>query len=337
MSLPPNALRTELPADWSIYKNREAWPLSGGRVFLGEAVRQLGHLIYPEWSGEEPSWANNSRRPIFPYEDDAFDESGAVVPVHAAFANVVRDILSPGEFESELLTRGDRAKLMASYVTDPSTGTAITGPLLRAKNGEDRDDPITFGHWAEVWWTCHLENDELDGAEQRLRGVASLLVDLAQTGVLKTSARPLRGGAAIELAAELWEVDSGLPRMASCGINLDDPLNPDAPITHWIFADGADLARKMGDDGKQATVLASTEADIKKVAGFSQATIDECVRWLTVKFNDPATELLTKEDFAEQAIAIHGSRLSHRGFVEAWRVAARDFPTRSRAGRRPSR
>lgn len=106
-------------------------------------------------------------------------------------------------------------------------------------------------------------------------------------------------------------------------------MDPDAPITHWIFIDRADLERELKSVGigKEKRALVS----------YSEAVKDECAKWLAEQFRDPAKVATTKATFERSAMQHFPRRLSHRGFLAAWHKATEEFPERRTAGRRPSR
>lgn len=319
-----------LPTDWSVHTHSEAWPLSRGKVFLAEAIRRFGRIVFDYWDGREPAWADHSRLPDVPHEDDAFDGNQPRQTVHDLFGPAVRKIMSPGQFLARHLEASDDATYIQSLVLDPQSKHPVPAPLLRAISGEDGSDPISYDHWSAVFWESMNQNDELDGAQKRLPTVAASFLRLVQSSKLRTFARPIHGGDSVALELSLWEVDSALPRIASCGLNLDVPMNPSAMLTHWIFVDEQDLEREMR--------LAKSENQPSDQRGgpisYAQPTKDACAAWLQSQFKELSTGSWTKADFSEKAVQKFGRSLSARGFQEAWAAAAKDYPDRRRAGRR---
>jgi hypothetical protein len=325
-------LANGLTLDWSVYLDEKHWPLSKERVFLAAAIQRIGHLRLIEWSGEEPRWANHQRRPFLPSAEEAFKEGCPVTKLHEAFAPIVRAQISPAAFARDEANRRIAEAILVGEPEDLTLEAQSYSADLRANLEQDLEDPVTYAHWNRVWWEFEDINGKVEGAERLLPIAASQLVLLAQTGRLKTFARPKGGGATLTLDPAIWEIDSGLPRIASCSINPDAPLDSEAPGTHWIFVDQADLDREMHDlDEEQAKLRQKAAQPLNSLV---EGTVNDCATWLMVQFEDPACPLIKKEQFFESAKKKFGAALSERGFNDAWRTATIDYPERRKPGPR---
>ena len=288
-----------------------------------------------EWSGEEPRWANHRRKPFLPAVEEAFKDGQPVAELHKTFAPIVRAHISPATFARDEASRRIEEAALAGDPEDVSLQAEFLSADLRANLKQDLEDPVTPDHWETVWWEFEFINSELDGAEQRVPIAASHLVLLAQNGRLKTYARPKGGGETLPLDPALWEIDSGLPRLASCSINPDAPLDPSAPGTHWIFVDQVDLDREMQSYDQEEVRLREEAA--KPLNSLVEGTLNDCAAWLMVQFEEPDCPMATREQFFEGAKRRFGGALSERGFADAWRVATMDYPERRKPGPRLKR
>ena len=321
-----------LPSDWSIHSRQDFWSLSQSGIFLGEALQRLGHLSHLGWVGLEPQWANHGRRPYLPEADDAFDEIGPIAAIYDAYATVVRDLLSPSRYLADRLHIKLRADIENGLGSDEQVKSQIREAELRVALGLDHHVPVTRAHWAHVWWECETINSELEGAERRLPSVVRDFLSLAQTGRLKTTARPVGGGDAISIGPEGWEVDveTALSRLATCTINPAAPTSTDNPPTHWIFVDQADIEREMLElEASWQRAQAECNQPLRTLA---EGTINDCACWLIQQFENPSTREFTKEEFWKRATAHFKRSLSQRGFLDAWRAATPDYPERRISG-----
>lgn len=319
--------------DWSIHLDGGHWPTSKDRVFIAAAIQRLGHLHFEDWTGDEARWANHRRPPFLPGAEVAFAGEQAIQDRHDEFALVVKSHLSPAAFEIRRLMRLIEAQAAAGDAIEQDLQDQVRAADLRLYREEDRDDPITRAHWDEVWWEFLDIDSVLDGAEKLLPRVANELVDMAQASRLKTYARPKGGGEIIPLAPYHWEIDPdiALQRLASCSINPTAHLCPEAPATHWIFVDEADLNREMqpyDDEQKRIEILNS------RTATLVEGTREECAAWLMLQFDDPECPWSRKEQFFENAKRVFGALLSENCFLEAWKDAVVEFPSRSKPGPR---
>jgi hypothetical protein len=301
-------------------------------VFLAAAIQRLGHLQLEEWSGEEPRWANHRPPPFLPSAEKAFKDGLPVAELHGAFAPIIRAHISPAAFARDQANKQIEEAILAGEPEDVSLEAQALSGDLRANLKQDLEDPVTWDHWDAVWWEFDDIKGELQGAEDYLPSVANLFVQLAQSGRLKTFARPKGGGQTLPLEPAVWEIDSGLSRLANCSINPDSPLAPEAPATHWIFVDRADLDREMhGYDEKQARLRAEAKNPLNRLVG---ETKTDCAAWLTGQFEDPGCAMLTREEFADAAKRKFGGCLSERAFLEVWAAVTVDYPERSKSGPR---
>lgn len=300
---------------------------------MAKAVQRLGHLSHPDWVGDEPNWASHDRAPDLREPASAFQDDLPVEAIHEKYAATVQSILSPAAFRAHVLYQQIHAHGEAGRRIDPLLQDQLSAAMLRAELGEDREDSVTREHWTHVWWECATISSEIEGAQLRLPGVASHLLVLTQSSRLKTYARSIAGGASAAIPPEAWEVTSGLPRLASCALNLAAaPRDADEPPTHWIFVDEADLDREMHDiEEEWARNRVEDNAPIRRL---TEGTQTDCATWLALQFEDSSTRQDTKADLFEKAKKVFRSRLSERGFLEVWSAVSVDYPDRRRSGPR---
>jgi len=292
---------------------------------------------------KEGSWANNQPPPYLAAPEAAFKGDKPIQRRHDKFASVIKSYLSPAAFEVRHLTRQIKAQAFAGQALDAEVQDRISAADARASLQEDQNDPITLAHWNEVWLEFLEIRSQIEGAEKRLPHVAGELVAIAQDGRLKTFARPKGGGEIVALSPHHWAIDPdmGLQRLASCSINPEAYLSPEAPQTHWIFVDKADLDREMQayDEEYERSLEAAGQPPPVRIA----AQVDECAVWLTQQFAADPSHLLVRDDFHERAKEAFPTRrterglvggLSERGFLRAWDIATQDHPERRRPGPR---
>jgi hypothetical protein len=284
---------------------------------MAEAVMRLGGALVDLWDGSEPLWVNQPPCPDFPSELQAFDENGPIEAIHARYAAVVRSIQSPAAFEVETMQRRldelAEAEELQELDVDPA---AFERAIARAEGGADANDPVTLDHWSAVWHECELRKGLPEAAEARLTLVADRFLEISISGILATFARPLGGGAIEPLPKELWEIDSALPRMASCGINMDAPLQSEAPITHYIFVDEVGLCSEL----TRAKVARAKPALPPRSPSQIQETKEELSAWLLEFCETHDAADYAKEDVEREAQKRFGRTISGRGFTEVWKM-----------------
>lgn len=345
-----------MPADvnswnrWGIHINRPAWPRSAGRLFLADAADRLGAAMFVEWSPDIFGWMlHEDSPPLIPGAAQAFAGESPVQEVHELFGPSVRRIMSVPLYEQLELLRAPIEVWMANLVPDPDGGDPIIRPDLRARTGEGLNDPITLGHWEQAYWHAEMQRSEYEGSRRYVPMIARKIVELAQSGLLKTYARPYGGGEAGELAAGAWEIDDGMQRVSTCTIDPQHPFDPMAPPTHFIFVDASDLEaasakiervclmdisdEECGPADADAEQLVNTSGNILPF-GSAQTAIAECAQWLRERFADPGTSRLTKPIFKADALQRYHGRLSGRGFLRAWDIAKDSHPERGEPGPR---
>jgi hypothetical protein len=337
---------------WGIHINRPSWPRSAGRLFLADAADRLGSAMFVEWSSDILGWMLHERTPpLIPAVAQAFVEDRPLPEVHALFGPSVRRIMSVPLYEQLELLRAPIEVWVANLVPDPDGGEPIIRPDLRARQGEGADDPITPGHWEQAFWHAEMQRSEIEGARRYVPLIVAKLVDLAQSGSLKTYARPYGGGDAIGLPAGAWEIDDGTQRLSTCTINPDYPFDPEAPPTHFIFVDAADFEavaagidqmclvdvsdEDIGPDEAEDGQADRTGSNVLPF-GSAQTAIAECAQWLRERFAAPDTSRITKPMFKADALQRYHGRLSGRGFLRAWDIAKDSHPERGEPGPRNS-
>lgn len=119
---------------------------------------------------------------------------------------------------------------------------------------------------------------------------------------IATYVRPLGGGDVIPLAANLWEIDDPLPRMATGALNLSEWANPEAPPTHRIFVDGADFDNWLASlDTRAHPSIRELEAALDPQLRASRAVAAR--RVMTTNALPRATEVSSEGASLSQALA----------------------------------
>jgi hypothetical protein len=340
---------TALPGDWSIHSDPDSWPRERGLVFLAPAIRQLGLVAFFGWDENTPEWANHQAPPYFPPASVAFADGQPVTEEHERYGPVVRELLSPASYAAEVLGERLRA-LYARGDEDPEMEREADRLAHRAHEGLDHSDPITAEHWEEVWagYQFHMLG-EIECAETNLPLVGETLLDLTQSGRLRTYARPIGGGAPQAIPPEFWRIDEPLLRMASCRIDFSSPLDAGAPGTHWIFVDQRDFddavheaeaARRpagtaaTGSAGRKAPHAKDDPSPAARAEDELAKREAECAAWLLREIKNRPPHQAVQEALFDEAAAQFG--LGAASIARAWRSATDgEYRYLRRGGRRP--
>ncbi|MEH3037871.1 MAG: hypothetical protein PGN23_15500 [Sphingomonas adhaesiva] len=335
---------------WAIHVMTNAWPAARGAVFLAVAAQRIGSAMFIEWSDAALTWPTGGDHPFIPEAEHVFTAKGIDQRLYDLYAPMVRKIMPVGVFQHRELLKAPMAEWLANVVPDPDGGEPTTRAGLRHRRGEDADDPITERHWNSAWWQGTIHADELDGARRYLFPVAAMILAGAQSGALNTMARPFYGGAAIQLPADTWEIDSAMVRLAWCGLDPERPFDLNAAPTHWLFVEresldafvagieqGSLLPELQPRPRALLDVAEAQQLEKTNVAHFPSkaAALGEVTAWLIERFDDQATERMVKDQFKEEALQRWRGRLSARGFATAWGNAVVSRPDRAKPGRRP--
>lgn len=320
--------------DWSAHADPSRWPISE-HLFLADVVQCIGEAICHPWDPALPAAMAIEPPPLITDPDEAFFDDQPVTAIHELFGPTVRSVISPATF-AEMRLRDDRAAWLASHVADPAGGPPLPAFALRARNGEDDEDPITYDHWNEAGLIASLDRMLADNARMALPVVARAIAELAFDADIETYARPLNGGEMVPLLPSLWAVDDPLPRIAACGIRLDDPFNPNAAPDHRLFVAETGLG----------TAIATLAARISVLLGDDFASDPPRIRpdQLRGRVEDVKAALLglmadrdhrhwTKGRFRDEIVRRH---LDADGavFDRAWLAATQKHREFARAGRR---
>lgn len=323
--------------DWSAHADQSRWPI-GEHLFLAAAAIVVGEAICEPWSGDEPKWSTLVDAPLIPSHDAAFEGGEPIAGVHATWGPIIRSVLSPATFAERELRRDETAWL-SSHVPDPDGGPPIPALLLRARRGEDANDPINPLHWETAFLESADRHHLSRAAAKAMPAIARAIAELAFAEEIETFARPIGGGVKMEpLPAELWAVDDPLPRLASCAINMKRPFDVDATPTHRIFVEERGLRAAMPALAQRMQIPLVSDLEGQQwrhVTGLYEKTIDQVAAELERLMADRNTAGWTKQRFAGHAVDMFGSRAGGVAFDRAWRDATISYPEFAKAGRRP--
>lgn len=221
--------------DWSRwYRDPSKWPhRASNRLFLAEAVLRIAPLLIFPWDDIIVAGTMADEQPFLPSALDAFDEEGNPGPVHAAWAPALLAYLSAAEFTSQHMEWQDPDAWLAAHKYDPASGGVVFDEAKAYTSGTD----VSFEHWE----TAFSQSEEINNLRQAgmicMPLLARAVADMAIAGDVRTTARPKNGGEEVELKPEQWLVDDASYRLASCGLDLENPFDVDATPTHLIFID----------------------------------------------------------------------------------------------------
>jgi hypothetical protein len=136
-----------------------------------------------------------------------------------------------------------------------------------------------------------------------------------------------------DLPSHWWEVDDSLPRIASCSLNIEDPMNPSAIPTHLIFVDPEDLQNAIDSIQPADRVNLIPELDGAAVRPdvYLVSTL-EVTAWLKGLMGNPACHSWTRGRFRRDAEEKFGSRAGGEVFKRAWKQAVDSYPRFSKPG-----
>lgn len=330
---------------WHIHWTTGLWPISAGRLFLAAAADQLGNAMFKDWSHEYLRWARHTNLPFIPEAGHAFTPDDLpIASVHDLYAPAVRSVLPHALREHvRLLVEAPFEEWLASMVPNPDGGEPISAPLLSYQRKEESNDPVTPEHWEAAWLHADIVREERERASRFVPEVAGRLLTMIQEEGLGTFARPFHGGESLPIDRSAWEVDSLMDRLSLCAFDPNNPFDPLAKASHWIFVDKSGFEDAIADI--EAVALPDSEylADEEGVdqAGnvvahpSKAAALNECATWLVERFDDPRTRAMRKGELKVECLSRFAGRLSARGFETAWQNAASQRPERSKPGRRP--
>lgn len=249
-----NAVFDPHALDWSRHRPFAGRGELGPGVFLADAVNIFGEALLEAWSNNETSIID-APAPMdvyLPSPESAFEDGVPVFGIHRTFGPTVRRVMSPGAWQDIALRLQDHEAWLRSHVLDRDGVTPVSAPALRARNGEDLDDPITEDNWQAAYENIVLEHGFRNWALKAVSIVSHAVAELArrpqgEAGSVVTYARPIAGGPSVVLDPVLWNAsyEIRMRRLATCGLNLTRPFDPLAEIDHLIFIE---------EDGLTATV-----------------------------------------------------------------------------------
>ncbi|KQM26488.1 MULTISPECIES: hypothetical protein [unclassified Sphingomonas] len=222
--------------DWARwYRKQSGWPLrANDRLFLAEAVLRIAPLLIFPWDDIIPLGTMANEQPLLPGTLDAFDWDGNPRPeVHGAWAPALLNYMSAAEFTSQRMERQDPDAWLAAHKYDPVSGGMVFDPAKAYTSGTG----VSFEHWDTASFQAAEINELRRVGMICMPLLARAIADMAVAGDIRTIARPINGGAEVALTAEQWFVDDASYRLASCGLDLENPFDVDATPTHLIFID----------------------------------------------------------------------------------------------------
>ena len=322
----------EPPLDWSIHCDGSRWPVST-KTFLAEALLITGKTLCVPWDGSEPASMCHPKRSPVPSAHEAFNGGKPVAAVHAAFGAEIRAFMSPAEYLLGLINENPEAwhQGQLPYPADAS----LAALELRARNKEDQDDPITPRHWETAACQINSEYGQREDAVRALPIVAKHIVSLAVTGRVRTYARPLGGGAMVELEPSLWELDEPLARAAVCSLNIDDPFNQKAPPTHFIFVEREDLEQALAGLTPADKLYLIKDLEGGDREGPYAGAVEDLTDWICARAVEPQYSYFKdwRRGRWEDAAAVLGSWATGPVFEDAWSAATKLHPHLSKVGR----
>lgn len=175
---------------------------------------------------------------VFPPPHDAFDHDEAPIAyIHERHGHDVRAAL-----------RQDAGRQSGDGSTRWSARAPLGGIRAGTLNEPRRhlsEKPLTIGEWERAYEIVVVEGGFRAWAAAALEHVAFAVAEMAtrEAGAddaITLVGRPVLGGPPTPLDRSIWATgrELRLRRLAACGLNVDAPFDPDAPVTHLIFATG---------------------------------------------------------------------------------------------------
>lgn len=314
---------------WEIYNEPKSWPSSASGVFLGEAVQIIGRAAIIDWDDAAPSWITLSRLPDIPPVYESFANGEPIGSVHDAYSDAVRTIISSGEFAATELTEREWIR---SAVKVPGLDTPMPACLVRARRGDDANDPITYGHWEYASFESTDHNECIKGGNEKVQLIASILLPPILRGELDCFVRPCGSAAQAPkpLCTATWEIDDIRPRLAWCGLDLDAPHDMTLPPTHWIFV-AQDQLTGIAAAIEPRLLMELPPCSPPAAQGYSEKVVED-VSKILLKLFEAYPDLKQREyqDFCEER---RGCAASRTNWKFAWAQATSTFPSKRRPGR----
>lgn len=319
---------------WAVYGDAMRWPVTQ-HLFLAEAARLVGAAICEPWDDAVLLGMTRPDSPDIPSADDAFEDGVPIAEVHAAFGPAVRTVLSPASF-SERHLRNDEKAWVRSHVPDPEGGSPLPALLLRARNGDDRADPISFAHWEFAALQSAEDNNLFDAACRATAAIAGLITRMAFEGAIQTFARRIGGDLeAVLLTKFHWAIDDPLSRLASCAISLEHPFDAGATPTHLLFVAREGFAAALASYTPDHLIglVGELEDGVRRKPDYYGATVTEVANRLQEKMGDPGCASWRSTRFKDDIQTKFGSAGGGVVFDRAWKIATKQFPQFSLGGR----
>ena len=259
------------------------------------------------WYNEEPAALAVPVSPDLADLHDAFDGEHAIPAIHAQNRAQVLSVISFPEYWDMIDREDDGA--------EPAD-----------------DEPITRDHWEQVLIETSFRENTRIHAQRAIIHVARFIARQAVAGKLRTYARPIPGGLPEELPSHFWELFDPRPRIAAGSFNLNDPTNPSANPTHFIFVDADDLQNAINSikPTDRINLIPELDGATERPDPYVVSTL-EVTSWLKSVMADPECRW-TRPMFRRNAEEKFGSRAGGEVFKRAWQQATANYPRFSKPG-----
>lgn len=294
--------------DWSKYRRRHEDYVGEG-FFLPGVVEMFARQVCAPYPDEIDFFLSNAGN----------TPPGRVVQVHEAFT-------ADGAPLHSVHQRLDA--LMRSHADDLEVAIA-------------RPDSISQAEWAAIMDAGQDEWALGQGARRAIDGIAPIIARLAAEERISCLARDRNDSRRTKVITgrEWWDLDpeQAIRRIASGGLNLEAPFDPDAPPDHHVFVTRDGLQNAIADAQRTEYVaIAFVEFGkwaIRRRADHYAVHVAEVTEFLIGLMNSGAFETAINEDFEYEVEKEFGKRGLGRCFERAKAAAIAD-ESRARFGKR---
>lgn len=179
---------------------------------------------------------------------------------------------------------------------------------------------ITLEEWEAILVAGDPDWDVGQAARQAAVGIAQVFARMVVKQEADVFYRPVGGGKPVPVDdIDLWEIDNDLAikRLAVCGLSLERPFDPDAPIDHFIFVSHNRLAQAIGLASRRTYVpLSSPEHHLQRDSDYLAVQVSEVSKFLN-ELMVPENYDWNNDRFKRAVMAEFGSRGMGRVFEDA--------------------
>lgn len=214
--------------DWSRHRLQPHEAETGPGLFLPDVASMIGARLLETWSGSETSDIVLPPAPSLevPPPAHAFDDDDEPIgAVHQAYGGAVRDALV---WEADERRRSWK----------PNGPLGFDHGSSRLQPG----DELSIEDWERAYEAVVFPRELRNGARLSLERLAKAIAEMASFSEhdersMTLIGRPVLGGSPRIIDRSLWSTGPELRmrRLAACGLNLDAPFDPEAPVTHLLF------------------------------------------------------------------------------------------------------